>query len=81
MSKSRWKEMYYHHGRDCWMVEWGLHYGYRIPGGTWLDINLGYGRILPCRLECDKNWFVIAGRHEVSFYLKKDQRYLVKWLY
>ena len=75
--KTRWKEMNYNEELDCWVVFWGENLGYKMRYGEWFDLHLGYGRTLPCRLELGRDWYIVTGRNEVKFYLKKNETYQV----
>ena len=75
--KSRWKEMIYNEELDCWIVVWGDNTGYKMRCGEWFDLHLGNGRKLPCRLELGREWYILTGRNDVRFYLKKNEKYLV----
>lgn len=75
--KSRWKEMIYNEELDCWIVVWGDNTGYKMRCGEWFDLHLGNGRKLPCRLELGREWYILTGRNDVRFYLKKNEKYQV----
>lgn len=75
--RSRWKDMNYNEDWDCWVVLWDVNSGYKMRCGEWFDLHLGNGRTLPCRLELGRDWYIITGRNEVRFYLKKNETYQV----
>lgn len=75
--KSRWKEMNYNEELDCWVVFWGDNAGYKMRCGEWFDLHLGNGRTLSCRLELGRDWYILTGRNDVRFYLKKNETYQV----
>ncbi|OZS78500.1 hypothetical protein CF394_07015 [Tetzosporium hominis] len=45
--------------------------------GEWFELYLGYGKVLSCRLELGRDWYIITGQHEVRFYLKQNETYQV----
>lgn len=75
--KGRWKDMIYNEAFDCWIVVWGDNTGYKMRCGEWFDLHLGNGRKLPCRLELGRDWYILTGRNDVRFYLKKNEKYQV----
>ncbi|WP_404468660.1 DUF5348 domain-containing protein [Sutcliffiella horikoshii] len=75
--KSRWKDMIYSEAFDCWIVVWGDNTGYKMRCGEWFDLHLGNGRRLTCRLELGRDWYILTGRNDVRFYLKKNEKYQV----
>ena len=75
--KGRWKEMNYNEELDCWVVFWGGNSGYKMRCGEWFELHLGYGKTLSCRLELGRDWYILTGRNDVRFYLKKNETYQV----
>lgn len=75
--KSRWKQMSYNEELDCWFILWGDQVGYKMRCGDWFDLHLGNGKILSCLLELGRDWYILTGRNDVRFYLKKNETYQV----
>ena len=77
MKKSRWKSMRYEESIDSWIVLWDDENGYKMRCGEWFELYLGYGKVLSCRLELGRDWYIITGRDEVRLYLKQNEIYQV----
>nr|WP_299848664.1 DUF5348 domain-containing protein [uncultured Metabacillus sp.] len=60
-----------------WVVFWGDNTGYKVRCGDWLDLHLGDGRKLSCRMELGRDWYIIVGRNDTKFYLKPNETYQV----
>ncbi|WP_419881695.1 DUF5348 domain-containing protein [Peribacillus sp. B-H-3] len=41
------------------------------------ETHPGNGRTLSCRLELGRDWYILTGRNDVKFYLKKNETYQV----
>jgi len=68
-----WHPMTYDADSNCWMVH--LESGrYPMHCGEFLEIRDGE-RGIPCRLELDRDWYVIM--QEVRFYLRKKDTYQI----
>ncbi|MEC1748253.1 DUF5348 domain-containing protein [Schinkia azotoformans] len=75
--RKRWNDMKYNEDLDCWIVFWGDNTGYKVRCGDWLDLHLGDGRKLSCRMELGKQWFIVVGRNDTRLYLKPNETYQV----
>lgn len=69
--------MRYDESIDCWVVVWDNETGYRMRCGEWFELYLGYGKVLSCRLEPGRDWYIITGQYEVRFSLKQNETYQV----
>lgn len=72
--KYKWIELTYCKVAACWMVHME---GQRFPMhcGEWMNMRIEE-RGIPCRLEMDRDWYVILG--QTRFYLRKKDTYLVE---
>ncbi|WP_246188452.1 DUF5348 domain-containing protein [Metabacillus lacus] len=69
--------MYFDEKLDCWIVDWENQRDYKLRCGECFNLNLGYGKVLSCRLELGRDWYINTGSHEVQFYLKQNETYEV----
>jgi hypothetical protein len=69
-----WNELTYCKDTACWMVHME---GQMVPMhcGEWMNMRIGE-RGIPCRLELDRDWYVILS--QTRFYLRKKDKYLVE---
>lgn len=72
--KSRWIELTYGKDAACWMVHMEGKV-FPMHCGEWMNMRIG-DKGLPCRLELDRDWYVILG--QTRFYLRKTDTYLVE---
>ena len=69
-----WFLMTYDRDAACWMVH--LDGGrYPMHCGEWLEIRLTNNGGMTCRLELDRDWYVIT--KEARFYLRKKDTYQI----
>lgn len=72
--KPRWSELTYCKDAACWMV----HMEGKVSPmycGEWMNMRIG-DKGIPCRLEMDRDWYVILG--QTRFDLRKKDTYLVE---
>ena len=69
--------MRYEESIDSWIALWDDESGYKMRCGEWFELYLGYGKVLSCRLELGRDWYIITGQDEVRFYLKQNETYQV----
>lgn len=69
-----WLRMTYDQRSERWMVHLD---GERSPMhcGEFLEIRIFENKVLTCRLELDRDWYVIA--KEARFYLRQKDSYQV----
>lgn len=67
-----WLPMTYDRDAARWMVH--LEGGkYPMHCGEWLEIRFLKDKGMPCRLELDRDWYVIA--KDAQFYLRQQDTY------
>jgi len=69
-----WFLMTYNRDAECWMVQ--LDGGrYPMRCGECLEIRVFEDKAITCRLELDRDWYVIT--KEARFYLRKKDAYQI----
>lgn len=73
--KRQWFKMTYDRDGQRWVVHIeGRKVGFHC--GEWLLMRINDWHEIPCRIELDRNWYVIMG--DVRFYLRKKETYQVE---
>lgn len=67
-----WLPMTYCRDANCWMVHLEERQ-YPIYCGEWLEIRIFENKGIICRMELDRDWYVITT--EAKFYLRKKDTY------
>lgn len=71
-----WRTMVYDRERGCWVVQ--LNGGtYTVHCGECFHIRIDDRHGFTCRLELDRDWYVIMG--ESRFNLKKKEVYQIRF--
>lgn len=72
----RWYKVSYDPEGCCWVVHiQGKMYG--LHCGECMEIRIG-DRGIPCRLELDRDWYVIM--REATFHLRKKETYQIQFV-
>lgn len=73
---SRWSTLVYDRDGACWMVHLSgrLHV---MHCGECFELRVG-DRGIPCRLELDRQWFVIM--RNARFNLRESDKYLIRFV-
>lgn len=69
-----WLLMAYDRDAECWMVYLDGR-KYPMHCGECLEIRIYADKGIPCRLELDRDWYVIT--KEARFYLRKKDTYQI----
>jgi len=69
-----WLPMMYNRDANCWMVHLDER-SYPIYCGEWLEIRTSGEKGIACRMELDRDWYVIT--KEAKFYLRKKDTYQI----
>jgi hypothetical protein len=73
--KRQWIPMTYDRDGERWVVHLeGRTVGFQC--GEWLLMRIGESTEIPCRIEMDREWYVIMG--DAKFYLRKNDTYQVE---
>jgi hypothetical protein len=76
MKKPAWYKMTYDSEFGGWVVHMqGQTYG--LYCGECMELRIG-DRPVPCRLELDRDWYVIM--REATFYLRKKEFYQIQFV-
>jgi hypothetical protein len=76
MSKATWHKVTYDSEYDGWVVHIdGKKYG--LHCGECMELRIG-GRGIPCRLELDRDWYVVM--REAAFNLRKKETYQIQFV-
>jgi hypothetical protein len=76
MSKPAWCKMTYDLECCCWVVHIQGK-TYRLHCGECMELRIG-DRGVPCRLELDRDWYVIM--REATFNLRKKEIYHIQFV-
>lgn len=76
MSKPIWHKITYDRECSCWVIHMGSN-TYGLHCGECMEMRIG-GRGIPCRLELDKDWYVIM--QEAKFTLRKKESYSIQFV-
>ena len=73
--KRKWFKMTYDRDGEWWVVHIeGRKVGFHC--GEWLLMRVNDRIEIPCRIELDRDWYIIMG--DVRFYLRKKDTYHVE---
>lgn len=77
--KRKWLSMSYHHTLGYWLVIED-DTGYMMNCGKRFELYLGENEGILCRLELERNWYIVIGSEGVELTLRKDQIYKINLL-
>lgn len=77
MRNDDWAIMVYNHSLECWLLNKGDR-GYMMHCGDHFELYISKNQSVPCRLEVNRQWYLVLGLDGVRLYLDKRESYKIR---